>query len=460
MIFFYLLGKTNIGDYMISRYEIRKSNGEEVLYIYLDYNYEFAKLNIKGKKQKLEDMVKEYIKKNKIAFTGTTVALVASGILIGNIFLNPIIYNDIPKVGSRIEERYSSNIILKEELHEETVSKDMAEALKEEVEEIPVKSEEKVIQNKEQIKNNSSRQKQEVVSSKSTESTTSSVLNDYHEESIKQEPIQEEIVDNSIYVTVRRSNGIVLNLKLEEYVTGVVGAEMPASFQKEALKAQAVIARTYALKANSRGVVLTDTNSTQNYKSIEELENMWGRSFDTYYKKIVSAVKETEGSYLTYNGNYIEAVYHSTSNGKTEDSSNVWGNSFPYLVSVDSPYDSLNPSFYGEKFISYDELSSKLNTTINIDTNFNIQGLTVGGRVSSIEVNNIIFSGVEFRNKLGLRSADFTLQKEDSGVRFHTSGYGHGVGMSQYGANGMAKNGSSYLDILSHYYQGTSINHL
>ncbi len=446
---------------MISRYEIRKSNGEEVLYIYLDYHYEFAKLTTNSKKQKLEDLIKEYIKRNKIAFAGSTVAIVASGILIGNMILNPIIYNDIPKVGSRIEERYTSNIILEEELHkEETLSQDISREIPEVKEEIPVKSEEKINQNKEQIKNSSSRKKTEVVSSKTIENTTSPVSNDYHEEPIRQEPIQEENIDNSIYVTVRRSNGDVLNLKLEEYVIGVVGAEMPASFQKEALKAQAVIARTYALKANSKGVVLTDSNSTQNYKNIAELEAMWGRSFDTYYNKVVGAVKETEGTYLTYQGNYIEAVYHSTSNGKTEDSSNVWGNSFPYLVSVDSPYDSQNPSFSGEKFISYEELSSKLNTSISIDTNFNIQGYTVGGRVSSMEINNIIFSGVELRNKLGLRSADFTLQKEDSGVRFYTNGYGHGVGMSQYGANGMAKNGSTYLDILSHYYQGTSINHL
>ena len=159
---------------------------------------------------------------------------------------------------------------------------------------------------------------------------------------------------------------------------GVVGAEMPASFHNQALMAQAIIARTYALKANSKGQILSDNESTQSYKDNDELKSLWGSSYNAYYNKIKGAVISTKGMYLTYNGEYIDAVYHSTSNGKTEDSSNVWGNYFPYLVSVESPYDSLNPSFSQDKTITYQELSTKLNTDINIDTDFFIQSKTSG----------------------------------------------------------------------------------
>ena len=164
--------------------------------------------------------------------------------------------------------------------------------------------------------------------------------------------------------------------------------------------------------------------------------------------------------YLTYNGKYIEAVYHSTSNGYTEDSKNVWGNAFPYLVSVESEYDSLNPSFIKQKNISYEELSNKLNMSINKETTFSILSKTSGNRVDNIEIGGKTYKGVDLRNILGLRSADFDVEKKEEGVVFTTRGYGHGVGLSQYGANGMAKNGYSYVEILKHYYKGVSISRL
>ena len=235
---------------------------------------------------------------------------------------------------------------------------------------------------------------------------------------------------------------------------------MPASFNVEALKAQAVIARTYALKANSRGTVLSDNESSQSYKSNEELKSLWGSSYNTYYNKVKGGVDSTRGMYLTYNGSYIEAVYHSTSNGRTEDSSNVWGNYFPYLVSVDSPYDSSNPSYLKTVSFSYSDIFKKLGVIITSDTDFIINGKTSGDRVSSISVGEVSFTGVDFRNKLGLRSADFDIEKNDEGVVITTRGYGHGVGMSQYGANGMAKSGSSYRDILFHYYSGVTLKSL
>ena len=249
-------------------------------------------------------------------------------------------------------------------------------------------------------------------------------------------------------------------MELEDYVIGVVGAEMPALFNSEALKAQSVIARTYALKANSMGRVLSDNESTQSYKDNGELANLWGGNFDSYYNKVRDAVMSTSGMYLTYNGNYIEAVYHSTSNGRTEDSSNVWGNYFPYLVSVESSFDNTNSSFSISKSFSYNDLSSKLGININASSEFNILGYTSGGRVSSVSIDGVEFSGISFRSKLGLRSADFDIDKSTDGIIVTTRGYGHGVGMSQYGANGMAKAGYSYRDILLHYYPGVSIEQL
>ena len=235
---------------------------------------------------------------------------------------------------------------------------------------------------------------------------------------------------------------------------------MPAAFNTEALKAQAIIARTYALKANSKGQILSDNESTQSYKSNDELKSIWGSNYTTYYNKIKDAVNSTKGAYLTYNGEYIEAVYHSTSNGKTESSSNVWGNYYPYLVSVESPYDNTNPSYEMAKEITYNELSSILGIEINADTEINILGYTTGGRIENITISGNTYTGVKFRNLLGLRSADFDITKNETGITFKTRGYGHGVGMSQYGANGMAKNGYTYKDILKYYYSGVNISYL
>ena len=267
---------------------------------------------------------------------------------------------------------------------------------------------------------------------------------------------EHEIIDTNTYVNIHRNSGVV-TLELEEYIKGVVAAEMPLEFNIEALKAQSIIARTYTYKALARGTKLTDNESTQSYKSDDELRALWGSKYNTYINKLTSAVKDTKGMYLTYNGEYIEAVYHSTSNGKTESAEEVWGNAFAYLKSTSSEYDTTNKSFQMDKFISYSELSSLLNTNINQDSEFKILDRTVGDRVKSISINGTIFNGVNLRNTLKLRSADFSINKTDDGVIFTTKGYGHGVGMSQYGANGMANNGYNYNQILEHYYMGTKL---
>lgn len=425
---------------MIYNYEIKVINGKEKLLLYLDLNYEFANLDFKSKKKSLEKAINEFIIKNKILFKGSIVSLIVGGVLVGDLLLkqpvmskqNSIIDDITPKI---MEVDHLMKI------------PDIPE-IEDEIEIIYPKEDNNVNQNINSNINN------KVNTNTITETKTSQV-----KESSRVEE-KNEVIDNNIYIQLKRNNGVIENIELEEYVIGVVGSEMPALFNIEALKALAVVARTYGLKAKSIGKILTDNESTQSYKTKNQLQIMWGSNYNTYYSKIQKAVNETKGKYLSYNGKYIEAVYHSTSNGRTEDASNVWGNSYPYLVSVDSIYDKSNPTFEYEKELSYDFISKKLGIEVNKDTIINILGKTVGNRVNEISLNNKIFTGVEFRNLLGLRSADFELEKLENGIKIKTYGYGHGVGMSQYGANGMAKNGISYQDILKHYYRGVSINNL
>lgn len=444
---------------MITGYKIKQINNEEVLYIYLDFNYEFG--NFKETTDNLKKTIKEFIKKNKIVFKGTMVALVVSGMVTGSMNI---------KESSKPISNINNELIISEKVLDDLnipeniiVNEQKEETIDNYVEEKDGVQEEKI--EDKNIKENNT-QKEEYGSSKENKIVdqdnilveTHELQNTLEKEEVNEQTI-EEVIDNKTYVTVRRSSGEIQNIELEEYIIGVVGAEMPASFHIEALKSQAVIARTYALKALSRGQTLTDNESTQSYKDNSQLQNLWGSSYNTYYNKIKDAVFTTQGMYLTYNGSFIEAVYHSTSNGTTENAVNVWGNSFPYLISVDSPFDNTNPSFIQEKIISYSELSSKLGSDINIDTEFNILGFTSGNRVENIEINGIIYKGTQFRQILGLRSTDFSITKMENGITFTTKGYGHGVGLSQYGANGMAKNGYSYIDILLHYYPGITINY-
>ena len=429
---------------MINSYEIKIIDGEERLYLYLDYRFEFASFDFKDNISSIEDKINKFILDNNIKFKGQIISIIVGGILAGNLIINrPIINNKIndniiPKVVNVDKLLHVPEIVIS----------------KEEIKSVETEISKKIETNSNNIKTNNNSEKVTTnVNSNLNKKTTVETKTD-----IQKETSREEVIDTNTYVKIKRKNGSIQTIELEEYIFGVVSAEMPALFQSEALKAQSIVARTYTLKAISSGKTLTDTEATQSYKDIGELKKIWGSNFDTYYNKIKNAVLATKGMFLTYNGNYIEAVYHSTSNGKTEDSKNVWNNSYPYLVSVESPYDNLNPSFIYEVNITYNDLSSKLGMNIDSNTDINILEKTIGDRVKSIQINNKLYSGLEFRNILGLRSTDFEIEKYDTYIRVQTKGYGHGVGMSQYGANGYAKNGYTYSDILKHYYKGVSIN--
>ena len=446
---------------MIEKYEIKYINNEERLFIYINMNYEFANFNHKSKKNNLEKMIKDYIKKNNIIFKGSIISLVVGSTIIGNIIFNNDQFESIDEHLPYV----STSLVLNEDFKtynddtENTVSNKESTniEIKEETNTIKKESNDNSINKT--IINTTNNISNKVETNKNTETKENITTNNENNIPVKEEEKEEEtVIDNNIYIFVKKSNGTTANIELEEYVLGVVGAEMPASFNIEALKAQAIIARTYALKAKYKGNNLSDNERTQSYKTNDELKDLWGNSYNTYYNKIKTAVDSTKGMYLTYNGTYIEAVYHSTSNGQTESSTNVWGNYYPYLVSVSSSYDNTNTSFQKDTILSYETLSQKLGIEVNEETEFNILSKTSGNRIEKISVNDKVYKGTDFRNLLGLRSADFDINKTDTGINFTTRGYGHGVGLSQYGAGGMAKNGYNYQQILSHYYPGTNIN--
>ena len=251
-------------------------------------------------------------------------------------------------------------------------------------------------------------------------------------------------------------------LKMEDYLIGVVSGEMPASFNMEALKAQAVAARSYAynkIKTSQKDYDLTTDASTQVYLTLEKMQNKWGKDFDYYYNVIKEAVRSTEGEVITYNNEIISAYYFAMGNGTTEDSQVAFGQAEDYLVSVDS-YDDIKDKKYTEtKVFTYEEFCERLG--INCDNGINIDKIieSATNRIITISINGENFSGKTFKYALDLRSNDAYVQVKDK-VYITTCGWGHGVGMSQYGANNMANLGYNYQDILKHYYTGTEIKNV
>ena len=266
-------------------------------------------------------------------------------------------------------------------------------------------------------------------------------------------------------VRVLTKNNTVEKINLEDYLVGVVSGEVPVSFEKEAIKAQAVAARTYALKQieNHKNYEydVKDDTSSQVYQTDEELRNKWGNNYDEYVKKIKECVNKTEGEYVSYNNEVIYAFFFSTSNGKTEDNKNVFGKDLPYLKVVDSSFDeSETKNFTTVKIVSLDDFYKQLNLEKSDELNITDIVKTESGRISSIMVNGKAFTGRDFQKRLSLRSNDFTIQKNNENITITTKGFGHGVGMSQYGANALAKRHKTYDEILKYYYQGTNLQKL
>lgn len=265
----------------------------------------------------------------------------------------------------------------------------------------------------------------------------------------------------------------VEEIAFDEYLYGVVSAEMPASYEKEALKAQAIVARSYTLfkitngsKKHEGADICDDSTCCQAWISKENRMARWKEeSREEYWEKITSAVNDTSGEIITYNGKVINAFFHSNSGGKTESPLYVWGgNGYPYLQSVETSGEDAYNQYYSEVILTNKEVLEKIrekHSDIKIDfekeDEIKILEYTDGNRVKTIKFGNVELAGVEARTIFGLKSANFEIEISDDKIKFNVKGYGHGVGMSQTGADSLAKQGKTYKEIVKHFYTGVEV---
>ncbi len=260
----------------------------------------------------------------------------------------------------------------------------------------------------------------------------------------------------------------ITEITYNDYIFGVVAAEMPALYEIEALKAQAVAAHTFALHRKNTNSdkeydITNDFTIDQAFITEAAAREKWGDKADEYIEKIKTAVNETKNLALTYGGEIALSVYHAISFGKTEDCQNVWGEGRPYLVSVSSIGDKLSPNYISTKTVTLAEFKSafsELNLSDNPTDYFKSPHKTEAGATKSVTVCGNEISGSEIRKRLDLQSACFEVKYENDAFQFTVYGYGHGVGMSQNGANYMAQQGADFSEILCHYYQGCKIEEI
>ena len=269
--------------------------------------------------------------------------------------------------------------------------------------------------------------------------------------------------NDELFIPVLMADGGVENLELDTYVTSVVLQEMPVEFELEALKAQSVVARTYAMKRSESGgkhenaVVCTDSACCQGYRTEDAFLSDGGSKEEL--QKVVNAVKSTSGEVLYYNGKLAEATYFSCSGGKTEDAEAVWGSDIPYLKAVESPGEEIADHFVDTVTMNVSDFFQKLgaNSPTQEKNWLGKVTYTTGGGVDTIEISNQTYKGTYLRKSLGLRSTAFVITIVGDTVTITTKGFGHRVGMSQYGAEAMAVQGSTYKEILGYYYNGTEL---
>ena len=268
-----------------------------------------------------------------------------------------------------------------------------------------------------------------------------------------------------------RTDGEVEELTLRDYLWGVVAAEMPASFHVEALKAQAVCARTYCLHQHvfssdkhAQADVCGDYTCCQAYLTPEQAMANWGEEGQRYADKISQALDATDGLVCLYGGEPIDALFFSSSAGRTVDAQAVWGSSVPYLTAVDSPEGEEVPGWHTLVTFTPQDFAARLtdahpqaDLSGAVDTWLGGLKTDDAGQVAELTVGGVTLTGVEVRTLFGLRSANFTLELTDAAATFSVTGYGHGVGMSQYGANALAGEGKSFHDILTWYYTGITV---
>ena len=290
------------------------------------------------------------------------------------------------------------------------------------------------------------------------------------EEAEPPQPSPEPVIDSDMTLSVETGEG-TRSMSIAEYLPMALAAEMPASFEPEALKAQAVAIRSYALycaghrkQAHPEADICTDASCCAACCDWELMRLRWGEGYESFREKVEAAARDTDGQYLVWQEQPILAVFHSSSYGSTESCENVWG-PLPYLVSVDTPETQeevtnlLSSVELGPEEFRSAVLAVRPETQLGPDPAQWVSGVSrgSGGRVSELSIGDQSFSGLAVRAMFGLRSTDFDLSYDGSIFVFSVRGYGHGVGMSQYGAELMAKSGSRYSEILAHYYPGTEL---
>ncbi len=305
-----------------------------------------------------------------------------------------------------------------------------------------------------------------------------SETNEIQEENVIQE-VQMIDYDYKQYDTIKllhADTGEIEELPLDTYLLGVVSAEMPANFEQEALNAQALVARTYTIYSivhnqdkHGEADICDDSNCCQAWISKEDRMARWEEAErESNWRKIEVAVNTTAGRIITYNGEVIDAFFHSNSGGTTEAPVNVWGGTnYPYLQSVETAGEDAYSQYSSEVVLTKEELQNKIlakHSDFTIDYNqsdcIQILEYTESGRVKTIKIGNLNLSGVEVRSTLGLKSANFEVTIDGDNIKFAVKGYGHGVGMSQTGADSMAKSGSNYEEIVKHFYTGVEITEM
>ena len=303
---------------------------------------------------------------------------------------------------------------------------------------------------------------------------------------IKEEEVKKEVLaetSNEIYIdgndtvkVYRTLKETVEEVNIEDYICGVVANEMQVNFEDEALKAQAIVSRTYLASKRINNCSINsesdicDSMHCQVYSSKEELINKWGEeNGEKYWSKIQAAVEATKGMVLTYDGELVlYPLFFSTSSGKTESASDLSFGDIPYLISVESLGEESSPKFTSTKEMTLSDLALAINSkypnsginTANLSSKLQIGKRSEAGGVITVVIGNDKIDGAEFRAIAGLNSTNFTYSIKDKTIIFECKGYGNGVGMSQWGANIMAKEGTGYEEILKHYYTGINIGYL
>ncbi|MCL1950895.1 MAG: stage II sporulation protein D [Turicibacter sp.] len=266
-----------------------------------------------------------------------------------------------------------------------------------------------------------------------------------------------EALAPTVIPVMRYADDRLEEIDLEDYVKGVVASEMYPSFEMEALKAQAIVARTFVLYSLQSSEHVLDTVMDQVFRDEGQLRERWSADFDGYWARITEAVDTTEGLVVKYDGQLVETLFFAMTNGFTENSEDVFGGTRAHLRSIESPWDTGVPNFEVETEFTLQNFRNALGDSSLTVSDIAILSRTPGGRVAEVQVGNTTMRGTQFRSALGLRSADFRVTSRNNLVVITTRGSGHGVGMSQHGANQMALAGKTYADILRFYYQGIEI---